>query len=403
MSFIKQLILQSAIMAAWIINNITPRKKFVYSLAPGPAGSIGDEAIIAGLFNLLEAKNPGVRIRQVVFPGWDSLDCPGADKKVITAGVIWGTLATLHFIFAMLSCRHFTVIGADVLDGKYSSDQVVNTVMLCNLAAKIGVPVTILGFSFCEDPNPIAVASLRELDPRVICFCRDAISLERFQRMTQHSAELAADLAFNMKPNLEAPSAVKAAQWIKGHRVNGARIIGLNANVLTVAGTDIDIFQSYANELTKILDENADVVCVMLPHDLRKGQSDYESLKSIAGRMHESYKSRIHLLAPPYNAWDVKALAGILDLVISGRLHLIIGALAQSVPSIGITYQGKFEGVFNYFDCPELLFDPSGLSSHGQLANFVSNILPKLDSYKTKITKALPKVLELSARNTKHI
>jgi len=402
MKYIKKIIILTGVLLVRVLRRLIPFKKYLYVFPPASAGSLGDEALLAGLYSLLKKSGSSMALRQATYPSWTPLHCPGLDKVTIRISVS-DTQSTLGFIRKILSCEHFMVLGADVMDGRYSHDLVENIVTFCNLSVKMGVPATLLGFSFSDKPNEKAVAALKKLDPRVTCFCRDVKALERFQKNTGHSAELVADLAFHMTPTLEAVSARECSKWITTQRDGGKFILGFNINRLVTEEAGIDAAKLYAAELSTLMKKNEHIFCVFLPHDLRAEQSDYDFLVELKGHLSDEIQNRIYLPRPPFNAWDVKALAGLTDLVVAGRMHLTIGALAQGVPAIGVTYQGKFEGLFGYFDAVDLLFHPSGLLQPGALTRHIENILPHLNQYEKNIKENIPKVKDIAARNIRYL
>jgi colanic acid/amylovoran biosynthesis protein len=311
--------------------------------------------------------------------------------------------AQLEFALSLIGCAHFGVIGADIIDGVYSSEHAGKVVQLCNLAVRCGTPTTIFGFSFSLTPDPEAIAALRRLDPRVVCLCRDQVSLERFRSVTGRSASLVADLAFHMRPELVSSGATAALRSLEAARSQGMHILVFNINHLTTDGTDIDLVKVSVDELTKILGRHRDLHCLLLAHDFRGQQSDQLLLSQVFSQFPEDLRDRTFLLEPPYTAADVKELVGMSDLVVTGRMHLAIAALGQGVPVIGVVYQGKFEGLFDYFAVRDLLFYPSALTQRYVLADHISEILDDLLRYRDTIATSLPHVIEQAGRNVAHI
>ena len=98
-------------------------------------------------------------------------------------------------------------------------------------------------------------------------------------------------------------------------------------------------------------------------------------------------------------ASQLKALCGLLDGLISSRMHLAIAALGMRVPVMAATYQGKFEGLFQHFGLDgTFLLNPQEFLSDTLIDKFnlFINSLPEL---RQKISRKLPLVLELSNKN----
>ncbi|MHB1052281.1 MAG: polysaccharide pyruvyl transferase family protein [Thiobacillus sp.] len=364
---------------------------------PATDGSLGDQALLSGLSELVAEKSGG-KLVQLILPGWHPIKYSQATPEAVTLDFN-SRAQKIKLLFYIARCKHFGVVGADVMDGKYSPDLVEVMVSMCNKVFRAGIPTTIFGFSFSDTPNPRAVVALRQLDKGVQCFCRDPISLKRFVEFTGHSAELVADLAFHMQPALISQTANLANDWVIEKRKLGLSVVGLNANVLTALGNTEDLFKSYAREITFLFEQNNLLAFLMLPHDLRKGQSDFDSLARILDEIPEKYHDKIHLLAPPFDSWDVKSLASKVDVVLTGRMHLAIAALSQCTPVIGITYQGKYEGLFHYFEMEHMVITPTQVGSPGLLADKIMSTLNCKNELKNRIFNSLQKVKTLSCTN----
>ena len=63
-----------------------------------------------------------------------------------------------------------------------------------------------------------------------------------------------------------------------------------------------------------------------------------------------TFPDRVEMLRPPLNAWELKHLAGMVDLVLTGRMHLAIAALGMGTPPLCVAYMDKFEGLFHLFN-----------------------------------------------------
>lgn len=402
MKTIKTIAIKTGIFITRILRATIPIKKYYYVLPPAGIGSLGDDAMLSGLFNLIKSTKKPYDLRQATYSDRMPITCNGLGENIIIISAA-DTQSKLLFLTRLIACKHFMVIGADIIDGRYSHHLVEDIVSFCNLAVKSGVPATILGFSFSDTPCKNAVKALKNLDPNVTCLCRDTWSLERFQNYTGHSAELVADLAFHLTPTLESTSAKECANWITEQKQDNKFILGLNINRLVTENIDKCWVKIYADELIKIMEKKPDLYCVFLPHDFRKGQSDLDFLSELKEYLPNIFFHRIYLLRPPFNTGEMKAIAGMVDLIIAGRMHLTIGALAQGVTSIGLTYQGKFEGLFNYFNLTDLLFNPTGLSEPGALAKHVENIIPNISKYQKSIKENIPMVIKLSAQNIKYL
>ncbi|GAA4378980.1 hypothetical protein GCM10023152_26020 [Agromyces bauzanensis] len=60
----------------------------------------------------------------------------------------------------------------------------------------------------------------------------------------------------------------------------------------------------------------------------------------------------------PWVVADAREAKGVISravLLISARMHACVAALSSAVPTVGISYLGKFEGQFEWFDVPRVV------------------------------------------------
>jgi polysaccharide pyruvyl transferase WcaK-like protein len=94
----------------------------------------------------------------------------------------------------------------------------------------------------------------------------------------------------------------------------------------------------------------------------------------------------------------MKYVAGEMDAVLTGRMHLAIAALGCGVPVACITYQGKFEGLFEHFDLPPLMLDPVRVSETS-LTNLLLDLIERRLELRDHVHDRLDRVISLSQAN----
>ncbi|MEQ9639472.1 MAG: polysaccharide pyruvyl transferase family protein [Alphaproteobacteria bacterium] len=340
MTFVNELVLSGAFTAAKI-EKLISRNGDIFVIPPATVGSMGDEAMYAGLKQICSERFPGFKVRQCNFSDMKPLKSDDEGSTSLSFS-LEDTSSRIAFIQNLRRCRHLTVLGADVMDGFYSALLVERIVEVCNTAIRAGTSASILGFSFSSMPSDRAVEALRLLNKNVDCCCRDTLSLQRFEEAARRKARLVADLAFYCKGNVRSPTALEAATWVQRQRKRGFRVIGFNANPLIEKSLGVDLLDRYVESVHTVLAENPALACVFLPHDVRGDISDVSLLSSISNRLPAELRQRVHLLQPEFDEADIKGLAAKLDLLVSGRMHLAIAGLSQGVPTLGLSYQGKF-------------------------------------------------------------
>ena len=367
---------------------------------PASAGSLGDQAAAQGVLDgFVELSHEEIFVHQVVEPKWQPQDLTSPTAPVVFEGTSPRFL--LRFIRNVRVSRYCGVIGADMMDGGYSMGSVRRIVEFSNFTVRAGVPTTIFGFSFAAEPNVDAVNALRALDRRVELLVRDPVSKERFEGHTKRSTRLVADLAFLMKPRLTTANAKAAADWVENRRRAGRRIVAVNANPLTTGSSDHShAVIGHCQCLTALAQRRPDVDFIFVPHDFREHLSDTSLLREIYNGLARDGSTSVHLLEPPFSAWDVKSVVGGVDLVFTARMHLAIAALGQGVPVACTVYQGKFEGLLSHFglDCP--IVQPGWWRTCPEaIAGILANAIDCAPRDRATIQAALPTVQRLALDN----
>lgn len=363
-----------------------------------PSSSLGDLAMFSALMQSLRAQNPdstftiiGERRHTIVIPGI-------GETPVVPA---WsGKTGTRAFDELIRQHHALFVMGADILDGKYGAALVQRIAAYCNHSVALGIPATMLGFSFNSNPRAPAVHALSKLHPKVTVNIRDQPSLDRFARIVGISAKLCADSAFLMPPAADSEPETEA--WIAAMRREGRTPVGVNLNAHAlapaIAQVGMDKLIDHIAEQLMCAGVQNQLAFLLLPHDLKLQSGDVIMLKALhsilqrKGFTHVRYTSIDH---PD----KIKRLTGQLDLAITGRMHLVIASLGSGTPTLSITYQDKFEGLYQHFDLSlEHTITPIQCLSDAFLRKINDAFMHRHDN-RARILSHLPRVKALASRN----
>jgi len=139
---------------------------------------------------------------------------------------------------------------------------------------------------------------------------------------------------------------------------------------------------------------------LLLAHDYRPEIADDNCLRPLADRLEPALGEHVHHVKQMLSAGEIKAVVGLVDGVITGRMHLAIAALGQGTPVAAITYQDKFQGLFAHFGISEsLLLSPAQFLVGDSFEKFVLHFLGAHESAGEQVRQALPAVMELSRAN----
>jgi polysaccharide pyruvyl transferase WcaK-like protein len=363
-----------------------------------PGGSLGDLAMLSGLMQSLLSRDSTAGFT-VVGAHADRIDVPGAG--CVEVAPAWLEISgTVAFDRIVRGHRRLFVIGADVLDGFYGAAQVCRFVAYCNHAARLGIPVTILGFSFNNQPRAPAVRALSRLHPEVRVNVRGRVSFERFRKAVGVPATICADVAFLMPPAREGDA--PAEEWIRRARAAGRVPVGVNlgahafADALgrmgagaVVAGIARQLAAAGARERLEFL---------LLPHDMRRESGDTILLQGLESALRACgfSQARYAAIADPAR---VKRVVGQLDLVVTARMHLAIASLGMGTPVVLVPYQDKFEDLLDHFELPaEDMIQPESCFTD-ELSRRLSGAIVRRTASRGKIEQRLPGVMELARLN----
>ncbi|MCA1338153.1 polysaccharide pyruvyl transferase family protein [Pseudooceanicola marinus] len=362
-------------------------------------GALGDDAMITATVEMMRRVTPDLAV--------DMLCAPRAVEIVRAKGFTPIILPStrkmpqmLDKLFTGAPYQAFFALGADIMDGYYSSKVTARILIAADLAVRHGVPATILGCSFNDRPDPQLKPVYEAIDPRVELNMRDEISLERIRAFADVKARLVADSAFTLTPGRLEPEAVT---WTEARRAEGRRVLGINVHPMLIRGATPEqvaqIIDTTVAALIRVAGQQQ-VAYLMLPHDYRGDDGDARCLLPIHQKLQAAGGIESYFLEGEHRAADLKAMAGQLDGVVTGRMHLAIAALGMGVPVLSLTYQDKFEGLYRHFGLPStLLLPPAVFDQQDRLGTAINSFVTELPALTATVAAAKPGVLALSQAN----
>lgn len=363
-------------------------------------GSLGDDAMIESCVAMAREREPTVEVHVLVATAEAA---NRARERGWQPEPIWRSRDFPAAVAALLDRPGFDAVvalGADIMDGHYGLEQPTKAVITSDLAARSGASATILGFSFNETPRPelrrfFAMAA-REVNFHV----RDDISLARFRAFSPAPAKRVTDGAFLLPSG---PVDAATVDWIAARRAAGRRVVGMNLHPRLAAEMTPKAIAALVERAVEGLLAAAaarPVAWLLLPHDYRAYDGDGLCLDPIFAAIRGAAGPDARLFEGRHSAATLKGVAGLLDGVATGRMHLAIAALGMGAPVLGVTYQGKFEGLFRHFDLPDdLLVSPEEVLRPGVFAARLIAFVDRLDPLRRQVAAHLPAVLAEARRN----
>lgn len=401
--------LQTVTMLLRGLRPLLSRRGAVLIVPPTSPGSLGDDAMICALTDTLRQQGADVIALTEERPTNGRRFNARADEAVDLSTYFRRKSDPVQeaekFLRSTRRYRHLFVLGADVLDGFYSARLSTRRLALAMWAARAGMQVTLVGFSYNDAPHPSAIEAMRQL-PRGVRVCpRDPVSAARLERYTGRGVTQVADMAFLLQPS--APDDDELVGWIQQAKLAGRELIGMNLVYMSrfveeSSERSLDRFlEFYVALVESIASARPSAQFVFLAHDYRpNGVGEAPLLARLHGMLNPLLRAQCHLPTAEYSAAEIKWLCGELDFVISSRMHLAIAAIGQGTPVFSFEYQGKFEGLYALLGHPELLSSmEQALSAPDAVRAKVLEAIRRAPALRASFRARLPLIQELSRRN----
>jgi polysaccharide pyruvyl transferase WcaK-like protein len=256
-----------------------------------------------------------------------------------------------------------------------------------------------LGFSLNTSIAPLVKLGFRLLNQDVQVNLRDPLSFERHCTIAGNTGNLVADTAFLLKPAQPGDIAKTALDWIDAQRSKGHIVLGINFHPMLFAKEKAGVnTQKLANAVIRAMQDTQNetgVSWLLVPHDDRVEAGDMSTLEMLESQLPAAVGSNSCRIISPPSAGELKTIAGALDGVITGRMHLAIATLGQGVPVLTFAYQGKFEGLMKHFAFPDwVVVQPNEVLDNGKLVDIFRHFISALPELKAQLDRRLPDVLE---------
>ena len=399
---LRKLLKDAAFEFIVLFGNSLPSAKqksaLIFPPAPWPGG-MGDDALISSLVgSLMDNEFTSIDvIEQRKSNAWkEALHLDSSVDNPAPSLLGW-----LKFQWALKKYSHVFVVGADMIDGHYSVGTSQKMLKIADIAAKSGKSSTITGCSFNASAHPLIIKTINQLDKDVRLLARDPRSYSRLQKLTTHDVELVADLAFMLKP--DGKKAPRTLEWISSQHNSDCIVLGVNLAPIVLGTRDKEVIDKCVNTFYEALSEQLEndnkLAVLLMPHDVRSEIGDIDMCERLYTELFDKYNLRIYIFNEDYKARSIKAVASKLDACITCRMHLAIACLGSGVPVGAVTYQDKFEGLFDHFKISPPLIAGEDATNIEAVARLINNILSEAAAMRGLIENSIQDVVNLSEKN----
>jgi colanic acid/amylovoran biosynthesis protein len=227
--------------------------------------------------------------------------------------------------------------------------------------------------------------------------------LERVRSLTGLSPVLVADLAFLLRGDLSSTRACEIKHWVEAEKAKGHTVVGLNCNAQVLGRVAPEEARQLANNFAQaamnLAHIHPEVRFLIVPHDSRGAFSDVDSACWVLDSMGADTRQRTKLIGEAWTAAEIKGVAGLLDYAITGRMHFGIACLGAGVPVGSLTYQDKFEGLYQHFGLTDMSINGVEGLSLDRLTALFQHVHLRAPEARRTVQAKLPYIFSLARRN----
>jgi len=277
---------------------------------------------------------------------------------------------------------------------------------------KQGIPHVVMAQTFGPFTRSYSrMLAEKHLAQAALVTARDDVSFDNVTKdlgITGH-VHRTGDLAFLMEPDEWStveqrhpelrPLHFAETQWVG---VSVSRLFARSVfHTLSSQSEHIEaFFMQFAAGLDSILAQNDDIQVLFTPHVTEKGNDDRDANQEVIQRMKSS--NRVVALRDEYTAPEIKAVIGRCDAFIGCRMHALIAAVSQAVPTLPLAYSPKTMDVIGKAMDYPFAMDFRNMEPHvagSELVRQFTEIWKQREKLSVKLKEDVQKTKALSYQN----
>lgn len=301
------------------------------------------------------------------------------------------------------------IIGADALDGTYTTRHSMRYFRLAMMAHEMGKPVYFSGFSVSKKATEETREGMAAVAKFSLLKARDIDSYNRLATFVPRERLLqVSDMAFICPYNNKVEQTADFElfkNWADRQHADGKRIIAVCPNSIQAEKIGMKKYMAGLKSLLDRFQSKTDVSFLYLYHDVRSLADDTSDL-GISRDLYEMHPKKdsdyAFFTEDIENGIALKSYLKYADFTLTGRMHFGISGIAAGKPMFGICYANKFEGMLRLFDIdPEnALVDYTEMDKSELI---IDKFLNDIDNQYSKIKENIEKVQRLSLMNGQDI
>jgi glycosyltransferase involved in cell wall biosynthesis len=360
-------------------------------VTPASPGSKGDEGMLRGCLSVLMGSSLVV-LNPEQSPLWS--ETISDEESVFREQA--GPFSEFHNSITQNDALIF--LGADVIDGTCGLEPSLQRINLMKAALRVGAKVHVF-CSFRSNVDKTIVAQLKQMQG-VNFYLRDLHSLNHFKDQTNLEAEYFPDF-FIFCSKKETAQCHDARKTLAKARAAGKMLVGLNFSEHAFRSFydthDFEHRKKYVADVLTCLTHSIDNPhFLLISHDVRHWEnfppdSEYQDIAydwlKAAG-----YSHCTSFMNPGITYPEILSLLDVLNVVVSGRMHLALAAFRNHVIPIcfmgvgkGYSSVDKMRGTFDKFIGQTELVPSSTI----ELISAVNMLLKKYDLLRERLNESL--------------
>jgi len=362
----------------------------------------GDRAILRVMTADLHKAFPGIEIRGFLnswVPGPRVLhrfwrDLKWADIFLLGGGQVLHDQTCLMFLFASL--------GKLVLARLARTPSVCYAVGAGPISSKVGRSITRIVLAGCALIIVRDEASKRLLEEIGVPSSRIKVTADPAFRLKPSLSERAAEILADLElPRDDRPTiAFCPRRWFHYSPSFFPTRWRRRWGELPGAGDFADLVGIYARLIDRLVEElNARVLLIPMKTSERKpdpGQDDDVVCAEIIAGI--SNGDGVRVLEGNFEPSELKSILGSVSCVVSMRMHAVIFAISQGVPSIGIGLSEKFSDLFNRMGMEQRLLDVNDVEEE-KLFQLLQAAMLSSGEERNKLIRETDRIVEASQRS----
>lgn len=271
--------------------------------------------------------------------------------------------------------RHIVVVGADIMDGHYNELASIMRLRAARLGTRAGAGARVLGFSWNGSVNATVLREAVAASRAGVSFLpRDPHSASRLESEGIGFEKVVADVVFT-----DTSKSNKLAAQLRHTQLQARPWAVVNVSGL-IASRNPRHLQDMGSVVRYLTQAGFGVI--ILPHVWRSEGGDNDATRELGQNF--ASDPNVMVIDRLSTPTEVRGVVAEAELVVTGRMHLAIQALAQGTPAITLATQGKVSGLYEMLSLPELAVDPD---SGGE--NSLLNALRWLSDHQSEVEHAL--------------